>query len=77
MLLLEAESNQIGDGSLIPVMSPDEALPGQRAECRKRLPIPGHWTDCLSEDIPRASDVNGGHQPAAGTPGPFTFARMN
>ena len=76
-LLLEAESNEMADWALISVMGPDEALPGQRAEGGKSFPIPRHRADGLGKNLLHARGADLGHQPAAGTPGPFTWVRMN
>ncbi len=40
--LLETESHKVRNGPLVPMMSPDEKLPGQRAEGGKCFPVPRH-----------------------------------
>ncbi len=74
---LDAESNEVGDGALIPMMGPDEALSGKGAESGKSFPVPWYRADSLREELPDAGGIDPGHQPAAGTPGPFTCVRMN
>ena len=55
--LFEGEGDHIRHRSLFAVMRPDEALPGLRAECGKRFPIPRRGPNRMIQLLPEGSQI--------------------
>src|SRR5438132_11431392 len=75
-LLLQRERNQVTEGALVAMVSPDKTLSGGGIQGGKSFPIPRSRTNGVGKNVTQTVAADFSHQPA-GTPRGFTFARIN